>query len=248
MALMDSITAKYGPLTAWQWGLAAAGIGYLVLRKGKSTPTPAPDATTPAGASGPAGEFSSSQSTSQVDPVTGKTVSSSYDASGPLAGGWGGGVGIPAAYPMPYSGGDVYVNLPGDTQNAAPGRPASFPPATGPGVSPGHAGGFWWRPMNAADVAGLSAVPYGFDFTKLSPDAQNAVRISMNYTRIVDANPQINWAGIRDLNDIIGKALYIPQGSTGSATQVGFMPPNATLNAPQGYTPPAQQTGVSGTS
>lgn len=247
MDIQGAFTQKYGPLAAWQWGGIAAVGGYLLLRRGKTTAK-----TSEAGASlqrdPVTGEFQSSQTQSKTDPTTGEQQTSSYSATGPLSGGWGGGVGLPMAYPMPYSSGDVYVNLPGDQQNMASGRPTQYPPAKGVGVSAGHAGGFWWTPLNRADVYGLSATPYGDDMTRLSPDAQNAVRIAMNYTRIVDANPQVNWAAIKDINDVIGVPLYIPRGSTGDDKMVGYMPPNASLNAPQGYTPPTQQTSVSGTS
>jgi hypothetical protein len=248
MSVMDAVNQKYGPLTAWQWGLAAAGIGYFFLRRSKKA-APSGDqsaATSGTSSTGTPGEFSSSQQSTKTDPNTGETISSSYNANGPL-GSFGAGVGIPQAYPMPYSGGDVYVNLPGDTQNMNSGRPATFPPVKGTGVSAGHVGGFWWTPLNRKDVYNISATPYGDDITKLSPAEQAAARIGMNYARILDANPQIDWASIRDINDVIGKPIYIPRGSTGDDTTVGYMPPNASLNAPQGYTPPTQQTAVSGT-
>lgn len=247
--LKAAVSQKYGPLTAWQWGLLVAIAGYLILRRGKSQTPPATDpAATGGGAQGTPGEFQSQQSTSKTDPKTGDMVTSSYSATGPLTGGWGGGVGMPMGYPMGYSQGDVYVNLPGDSQNLNGARPTTYPPATGVGVSAGHVGGFWWTPLNRKDVYNISATPYGEDITRLTPDAQAAARIAMNYTRIVDANPQIDWASIRDINDVIGKAIYIPRGSTGDDTTVGYIPPNASLTAPQGYKPPTQQTSVNGTS
>lgn len=238
------MTQRYGPLAAWQWGLVTAGVGYLVLRKSKSgKPT---DAQGQSGQQSTPGEFQSSQSQTSMDDK-GNTTTSQYSATGPLSG-FGGGVGLPMGYPMPYSGGDVYVNLPGDQQNLNSGRPAHYPPKSGPGVSAGHAGGFWWTPLTRADTLNISAKPYGDDFYKLSKDAQDAARIAMNYSRIVDANPQIDWAGIRDINDVIGRPIYIPQGSTGDDKTVGYMPAGASLNAPQGYSPPTQQTSVNGTS
>lgn len=250
MDIAAAFTQKYGPLTAWQWGLGVGGLAFLFMKFGRKD-TAVPSDSTEQGASlqrDPAtGEFQSSQTQSKTDPDTGEMLTSSYSATGPLTGGWGGGVGLPMAYQMPYSGGDVYVNLPGDQQNMQPGRPAHYPPVKGPGVAPGKMGGFWWTPLNRADVYNMAGRPYGEDMAKLTPDAQAAARIAMNYTRIVDANPQFNWAGIQDINSLIGQPIYIPQGDTGDPNKTGFMPPNASLNAPSGYTPVGQQTSVSGT-
>lgn len=244
MDIQAAISKKYGPLAAWQWGLAAGAAAYLALRYKKGS---APKADTGSLVRDPVtGEFKSQQSQTTVDPKTGEERTSSYEASGPLGGGWGGGVGLPMAYPMPYSQGDVYVNLPGDHQQLAGGRPARYPPKVGPGVSAGHAGGYWWSPLNREDVAWLGATAYGMK-PPASADAQQAVRIAMNYTRLVDANPQFDWAAIRDVNDLIGKPIYVPGGDSGDPKRTGYLPPGATVNAPSGYVPPTQQTSVSGT-
>lgn len=250
MDLQAAFTQKYGPLPAWGWGLSVGGLAFLFMKFGKKNTKVPADASQQGGTvqrDDKSGEFQSSQTQTTTDPDTGDMQTSSYSATGSLTGGWGGGVGLPMAYPMPSSAGDVYVNLPGDQQNLAPGRPVRYPPAKGPGVSPGHMGGFWWTPLNRADVYNMSGRPYGEDLAKLTPDAQAAARIAMNYTRIVDANPQFDWAGIQDINSLIGKAIYIPQGDTGDPNRTGYMPPNASLNAPSGYTPVGQQTSVSGT-
>jgi hypothetical protein len=249
--LKEAITRKYGPLQAWQWGAAAGVIALFFLwNQKKKSAVSADDIDNPSSAGGPRsgaeGEFQSQQSQTEIDPKTGKQIQSSYSATGPLTGGWGGGVGLPMGYPMPYSGGDVYVNLPGDTQNLAGARPATYPPATGPGVSPGHVGGYWWAPQSPEDVAWLGMKAYGLT-PPATVEGQQAARAAMNYARILDANPQVNWAAVKDVNSLIGIPIYVPQGSAGRPDTITKMPAGATLNAPSGYSPPTQQTSVSGT-
>lgn len=250
MDLAGAFTQKYGPLTAWQWGLGVGGLAFLFMKFGKKdvkVPADTGQQGASTGRDDASGEFQSQQSQTTIDPETGEQRTSSYNATGPLVGGWGGGVGLPMGYQMPYSQGDVYVNLPGDQQNLNSGRPAHYPPVKGPGVSPGKMGGFWWTPMNRADVYNMAGKPYGEDVAKLTPDAQAAARIAMNYARIMDANPQFDFAGITDINSVIGQPFYIPQGDTGDPNKTGYMPPGATINAPSGYTPVGQQTSLSGT-
>lgn len=258
MDVQEAMTRKYGPLAAWQWGLAAAGIGYFILRKGKKIAVAA-DAEGGSLQRDPVtGEFTSSQSTSTVDPVTGKTQQSSYEASGPLNG-FGGGVGLPMAYQMPYSQGDVYVNLPGDSQNLNPGtpinipvsRPAHYPPKTASGPVTGQTvGGYWWVPQTRDDVrfmvsrAGLNPDP---DMLKnLSPEGWAVFNAAASYARIVESNPQIDWTVSRSPEQWIGTPIYVPLAPGGWQT-TGKLPAHASLQAPTGYTPPTQQTALSGT-
>lgn len=100
---------KYGPMPVWAWtGLAAAGMAGIMLWQKRSEPV-IPSGGSTGQASGPAGEFQSSQSQTTTD-KDGNQFTTNYAASGPLGG-------IPGylttqAGPMPYSGGDVYVNYP----------------------------------------------------------------------------------------------------------------------------------------
>jgi hypothetical protein len=241
-------TEKLGPLAGWQWaGLVGVGaLALMTIGKKKAIPGAAqPDST------GDKGQFSSTQSQETVDPVTGERRSSSYQATGSNAG-WGGQVGLPMAYPMPYSGGDVYVNLPGDTQNLNPGHPV-YPPKQGLGQVQGQVGGYWWTPMGWDDVVGLPAragLSGGGDldaFKHMDPQLRNAIHLSYHWSQIMAANPQIDWSA--NPRSLIGKAMYIPPGSidTGTipwwSTRAG-LPPGAQWNAPADYNPPQQQTSV----
>lgn len=253
--VLGIFTQKVGPLPGWGWaGIVGVGALALMSMKGKKTPT-----TAGGGAGGPGGQYASNQSQETVDPVTGKRTTSSYQASGPTNG-WGGSTGLPMAYPMPYSGGDVFVNLPGDTQNLNPGVPGvagpagpagtagrglHFPPKTGPGFTAGSTtGGYWFTPQNRDDVwwTVVRSGAYPQDaLDNMSPDAKSAAQMSMYWARIVASNPQIDWGSKYKLTDWIGTPIYIPQGEG----YWGRMPPGASLNAPEGYTPPPQQTTVS---
>lgn len=239
--IMGIFTQKVGPLPGWGWaGIVGVGALALMSLKGKKA------GATPASGSAAnvtGGQYASNQSQETTDPVTGKRTTSSYQASGPTNGGWGGGVGLPMGYPMPYSGGDVFVNLPGDQQNLNAGRPVRYPPKVAPGTSPGHVGGYWWTPLTTADEHYLGAAAYGVDASHgMSPDL--AYSMATNYTRIVDANPQIDWANISSVGDLLGHAIYVPRGATGD-NSTGVMPANSSVNAPRDYTPPVQQTTVS---
>lgn len=109
--IKEIMRRQAGPMPVWAWtALVAAFIAGLVIfkRKGPSTPT------TQGGSNSPAGEFSSGQSTTTTD-ANGNQITTQYNATGPLTG-------FPGylttqAGPMPYSGGDVYVNYP---QNPTP--------------------------------------------------------------------------------------------------------------------------------
>lgn len=108
-----------GPLMVWQWTalLAAFIAGIIIFRRRLAPSTSASQpSTTPTGASG---EFQSGQSTTTTD-KDGNTITTNYSAQGPLTGYPG--YLTTQAGPMPYSGGDVYVNYP--ATNAAPPPPA----------------------------------------------------------------------------------------------------------------------------
>lgn len=240
MDIKGLITNKIGPLAGWQWfGIVAVGAFALMAYKSKK----GGGGTAPAGmVRDPAtGEFKSATSKETVDPVTGARTTSSYEASGTGSAFGGGAVGIPVGYPGYPTGGDVYVNLPGDTQNLNPAQPAlHYPPKTAPGPGPGQYGGYWWTPLTEADAA---------DFAMKSVPGLNASNSQWQRTRIALANPQIDWGG-GDTRSLIGVPMYIPPGTIGGAgtahNEPPFpLPPGASLNAPAGYNPPVQQTTVS---
>lgn len=119
MNLQEVMRRQAGPLMVWQWtALVAAFIAGVIIfrrRMGGNTSASMPSTTAP----GASGEFQSGQSTSTTD-KDGNTITTQYSASGPLTGYPG--FLTTQAGPMPYSGGDVYVNYP--ATNAAPPPPA----------------------------------------------------------------------------------------------------------------------------
>lgn len=247
MDLKAAMTQKYGPLTAWQWGIAAGIVGYLFLRnQKKNSPAAATSVEEPGPGAVSSGEFQSQQSETSIDPETGEQRTSSYSATGPLTGGWGGGVGLPMAYPMPYSGGDVYVNLPGDSQNLNPAQPGNYPPKTGPGVKSGQWGGYWWTPKTVADATWLGQTAYGLS-GPTTTEGQRAALAAINYVSIQAGNPQIDWTRITDPSLLVGTPLYVPPKKASASNIKTYMPKNASLNAPAGYAPPTQTTSVNGT-
>lgn len=134
------LTQKKGPLPVWAYALLAFGATWWYLSRQKSK-------SSAAGAGSPsAGQFTSSQSTKYTDPKTGQQIDTSYTAQGA---GYGGALGTWNAQPMPYSGGDVYVNIPGQPTQPAPTPVPKPPPAPRPPRDPdwGH-----WATVRPGDT------------------------------------------------------------------------------------------------
>lgn len=126
------LTQKKGPFPVWVYALGAFGVTYWFLTRSRAK------AAAGGGGQGGTGEFSSSQSSEYTDPKTGQKISSQYSASGQ---GYGGAYGSPAQFvtaagPMPFSSGDIYVNIPGQTTAPAPPRPPHHPPPPPPKPAP----------------------------------------------------------------------------------------------------------------
>lgn len=115
----------------------------------------------------------------------------------------------------------------------ASGQTNSFYPpehTTGPG--PGQAGNYWWTPATESDAANFALAAF--------PGANPANESSFR-SRIMAANPQINW-GAGDFRSLIGTAIYIPAATTGGAGSTHneapwALPPGASLDAPSSYHP-----------
>ncbi|MGH7870309.1 MAG: hypothetical protein ACREP9_22365 [Candidatus Dormibacteraceae bacterium] len=116
------LTQKKGPFPVWVYGLGVFGLTWWYISHQK-----AKQASGGSSGGGTPGQFTSSQSTKYTDPKTGQQIDTAYSAQG---GGYGGAYGSPAQFvtaagPMPFSGGDVYVNYPG--QPTAPPPPPPPP-------------------------------------------------------------------------------------------------------------------------
>jgi hypothetical protein len=155
---------RVGPLPVWSYALLSFGIAwwYLSRRKSKSSGTET--------GSPPTGQFSSTQSTKYTDPKTGQQIDTSYTAQGA---GYGGALGPWYAQPMPYSGGDVYVNYPG--QPTAP-APSPTPPST-PTLPRNPDWGHWVTVRPGDTVASLTQAYLGDAnlWTKVWTDPVNKI-------------------------------------------------------------------------
>lgn len=119
MDIKEVMRRQYGPMPVWAWtALFASFVAGVVLFRKRAAPKSDTSGNGPGNGS-PVGEFNSGQSTTTTD-ANGNQITTQYSASGPLTG-------FPGyitnqAGPMPYSGGDIYVNYPTAT-NAAPEPP-----------------------------------------------------------------------------------------------------------------------------
>jgi hypothetical protein len=118
--MSGALSRQAGPLKIYQWLGFGGAAAYLIYRFMKSRGMVGTAAGTSASTSPT--QFTSSQDTSTTDPTTGNTTTSSFSASGDSF--------LPgeittSAQPMPFSAGDIYVNVAG--QGATP--PAQNVPA-----------------------------------------------------------------------------------------------------------------------
>lgn len=186
----EKLKEKKGPLPLWAWIVLFAGLGYLAYtflgRKAEPLPGNAQGA-------GGDGEFQSSQTMTKTDPETGDQYTTSYSAQGksflPGQFYWNQGM----IQPQP---GDVYVNLPGNGDQA---------PAAGGANYTGRTEGFWftlYRDMYPQEVAqqayDLPGYNGGPDFVSLAYDA----------VAIMLANPQVKVPGTNLIPK--GTKLFIP--------------------------------------
>ncbi len=227
---------KTGPLPNGAWIFIAAAVGfYMYKRQQQSSKALATGDGN--GAGGDAGTFSST--TTSTDPTTGAT--NTYTASGPSAGYLNtGALTTQAAGPMPYSGGDVYVNYPGQT--TAPTGPA-YPPVHAPSAPVGATGSWWYTLPSPTNPGNLADTVYQLGVGP-NPNSQTQQILAADLVNIMAANPQINWSQLtaNPGNAIpAGTAIFVPQAG-GIAGQMSQLPAHASLDAPPSYQPPNQST------
>ncbi len=191
-AIGERLTKKVGPFPLFVWAGAAVVLVFVFIRMRRNK---AGDKGA-AGGLGGGSQFSSSQSTSETDPKTGKTVTSQYSASGD---GYMPGMLTYQAGAMPYSQGDVYVNYPVQGSPRQPTRKSDSANFLG------RTHGFWYtttRNMYPQEVAqqAYNTPEYegGPDFVSLAYDAIG----------IMLANPGLKI----DNNNLIptGTKIFIP--------------------------------------
>lgn len=117
----QTLGRKIGPLPAYAWLVGAGFVGLLLFRiLGAKKAAASSDGTS----TGAGDTFSSGQTTTTTDPTTGDTTTSTYNSQGngylPGQLTWGAGQ-------MPYSQGDVYVNLPAQNSTTPPASNSTTP-------------------------------------------------------------------------------------------------------------------------
>jgi hypothetical protein len=119
--IKEVMRRQAGPMPVWAWTALAASFiaGVIIFRRRMAGSSATGSDSGNAASGGPVGEFTSGQATTTTD-KDGNQITTQYNASGPLTG-YPGYI-TNQAGPMPYSGGDVYVNYP--ATNAAPPPPA----------------------------------------------------------------------------------------------------------------------------
>jgi hypothetical protein len=199
--IKEVMRRQAGPMPVWAWTALFASFvaGIIIFRRRMKPPTSASQPST--SASGASGEFQSGQATTTTDDK-GNTITTQYSASGPLTGYPG--MLTTQAGPMPYSGGDVYVNYP--ATNAAPPPPAQTTTDKRTVLNPAFNMVGWNDKAKASPWTAVVANPgetwkditarvYGFagNYAAIKNDADRA-RVDQVSTYIKDTNSK--WTGM----------------------------------------------------
>lgn len=174
-SIQGMLSRKVGPLPVYAWVVAAAAVGFVLYRMGFGQKA----GTSSGGSSGPGpgDQFSSSTTQSGTTPSGGQ-YSSSYSAQG---NGYLPGQLTYAASPMPVSGGDIYVNVP--TQSNTTSTTVN-PPTPATPTKP-----FVTSKGDASDNNALNIATQVYGLT-----SNQNVDAVIGASEIVSMNPQIDWA------------------------------------------------------
>lgn len=236
--IKEIMMRKAGPLPVYAW-VAGVGafVGGFVLLKKKAAGT---SGTTANGVNsgGDPGSFTSSQGSTTTD-AQGNTTTTDYSATGPNT--FMPGQLTNTAGAMPYSGGDVYVNLPGntgDTSSTPANAPASiaYPPKNPAPAGPGRGGGFWYTPKT--DMNSIQAVLAGYNIPQAAAgDALGMEARADDAMLLMMANPQIDWTQ----HIPAGTAVFMPY-IIGAPGVTNPLPTGGSMTAPSAYQPPTQNS------
>lgn|SRR6476646_5084236 len=176
MDLTGFLKRKLGPLPMGAWIFIAVVVAFALvkLHGGKK-------ASTATGTTGDPGQFSTSQTTTDS-----KGNTTTYTANGPNSSIQSPAQLTTAAGAMPYSGGDVYVNIPGSAP--APAQDPAY-------VQRGR--GFWYIVPSDSKLGDLAGA------------------IQAELQGIAAANPQIDWSGKSGGTVKAGTPIWIPQAPQG---------------------------------
>lgn len=254
------LTKKTGPLPNAVYIFIAAALLFYIYKRNQQKKA-ASATTNPSTAD--QGQFSST--TTSTDPTTG--TSTTYSANGPSTGFLNTGPAlVQGAGNMPYSGGDIYVNYPGQSTAPQQGPPGpAGPPGQGnqPAYPPKHSqpgpvgstGGWWITLPKDLDASQLADLSYNLGNTSATTDnpqdlSKNpgAIQImAADLVGIMRANPQINWTNVNSAGKGLipaGTALYVPLagGQPGLAPTLPFS--YTSYDAPASYSPPNQTSSM----
>lgn len=233
MALDDILQRRVGPFPIWTWVGLAGAAGFLFYRF--RTASKAGGGTS--GNPGQGTQFSSTQTQSGTD-TSGGQYSSSYTATG---NGYLPGYLTTAASPMPYSGGDIYINYPATTSTQSsspvPGGPAYTDVLDRPGGR--DLGNYEYGSDEVNYIANNIGVgSYGFN-QPLEGDIQAAYNKMVSLVGQDQANQyHYSWLGP-------GNVQAIPRFTTMAQQIVGGLPNNPSPSSP-GPIPVANPDTVAG--
>lgn len=243
-AVSEFLRKKTGPLPNGAWVFIAAAVLFYVYKKNAGAKGTGKQAS---GSDGAQGSFTSSQTS--TDPTTGNQTS--YTATGPTSGFLtGGGPTYAQASPMGYSGGDIFVNYPGQTTAPPATTGPPYPPVNATPAAAGQTGSWWYTlstDVGAGDIAN-QVYQLGVDTSKAQPASTNSI-LAADLVNIMQANPQLDWTRITTGGGKLpaGTAIYVPLAG-GIAGKVATLPKGASLTAPAGYKPPNQTTSMTAVS
>jgi len=188
-------TRKIGPLPLGAWVAIAGGAGFIFVKVLGGKKAAAAGGTSPTGAGN---QFSSTSTKSGTD-AEGNQFSNSYSAQG---NGYLPGQLTYGASPMPFSSGDIYVNLPDSNHTNPDSSPT--PPAGSRQVTLDQDSYIQTIVQKYLPVAGLGAPDN--EYSKVhGPDIWSA---AVESEAIIRANPQIDWS----YEVPKGTKLWIPPG------------------------------------
>jgi hypothetical protein len=192
-ALGERLTKKVGPFPLFVWVGAVFIIAFLFIRVRNNKK----GASGAGGGTGAGNQFTSSQSTSETDPKTGKTTTSQYSATG---NGYLPGSLTYQAGAMPYSQGDVYVNYP---VQGSPTQPAARDSNSANFLGRTH--GFWYTTNRTMYPQEVAQQAYNTPDYEGAPDF---VSLAYDAIGIMLANPGLKI----DNNNLIpaGTKIFIP--------------------------------------
>lgn len=171
------LTRKVGPLPIWSWVMIAGGAGFLLFKLGFGGKS---SSAAGSGSPGQGSQFQSSQTQTGTD-AAGNQFTNSYSATG---NGYLPGMLTTQASPMPYSLGDIYVNVAGQSTNDGGQNPQPAQQPQMNGWIPGSMVVQLPSPMSIKDIVNKWRPLANSDPSTFDLEAE----------QIIQDNPQTDWS------------------------------------------------------